>query len=151
MFELWLFGHASLPRGKYVRPDCELDGLSLPVFASSKAAKPESSRSCSSVSSSSIPSLAASACWTADRCVPAPARTTSDVAAASTTAKTRNRLMNPPCLRQEPLLPRCESGILTGCCGAARQSPEAGGGDAEAPPPRAFDLAELEVGRVGPA
>src|ERR671927_1909314 len=63
MFELRLVGQSPLPRGKYwsgrfVGP------LSLFVFPSSNAAKPEISRSCSSFISSSMPSRPPVACWT---------------------------------------------------------------------------------------
>src|SRR5436189_1622322 len=62
MFELWLLGHASLPRGKYVRglrssPWALLSALWPRV----KDANPDTRRSCTGVSSSSIPSWAACA------------------------------------------------------------------------------------------
>src|SRR5436190_16665022 len=70
MIELLLLGQSPLPLGKYVLAALSPPGLSLPVLPSSNAANPDKSRSCSSVSSSSIPSWPARADGT---CVPVPA------------------------------------------------------------------------------
>src|SRR5438552_8424927 len=136
MFELWLFGHPSLPRVKYVVPlACGLP-MSFPCLPSVKDAKPEMIRDWTSLSSSSIPrvpprtfgvrvSLLGSA--------PLTSRTGTNANAIQSVAKRLTKgdplptVLRRPAARRGILLPRsqrCKSGLPRRVAG----TPPSGGG-----------------------